>query len=602
MSREHPHTPLTLTPARLSTLLLSLAPALLLLPACGGFTFEGDTGHDADAPGTPSVNDDDAFDDVSLDLPDDNDNDDDDNNNDDDDDDGNDDDNDDDDDGNDDDNDDDDDDNNDDDVTDTTDTGDTGDTDDTDDTGDTGDTGDPPPECLPGEACKCFGLTPEEQARNAVIDFGYVNLGDEQPRGFPICNCLSPDEGTATLKLVQMGVAPGPDRAHFSRYPEGIGSEIGPGECIEVKARYAPLERGTHSAQFNVVTSDTKRENLRIALRGKSLFEPDCRLTLDTLEYAAGRAQLGAAPLRTLHFIRNDGLAKCNVALALDPTGSPAIALANPPSATELSPGASIPFNLVYTPAAIGTDIATLVLESNDPDGAVQRFVVRGTAFARNDGFNASLDFNFTPAVFTADFLDQLATQFDFRALDIALRANLDNRNISAVASAAGFGTAQYADWSDIRGKNLGTTNVTTSTTTASVTIDSNDALVDDDACYTISLDYLQDCAAVARDDYCMGDYLCRCPVPQCAFCCAEPPSETPFDADPVCEGREPVIVNIYTSIFGRGPQGFDPPTLAQFSFPLFVKGDRSDALTVRRKDGAISVTNAADDPCTSSP
>ncbi|MBI5482195.1 MAG: choice-of-anchor D domain-containing protein, partial [Deltaproteobacteria bacterium] len=216
----------------------------------------------------------------------------------------------------------------------------------------------------------------------ATIDFGVVRVGTSVSRGV-----LVRSTGDGAVMLVGAGVA-GAAAGSFTAGDPALPVILAAGQSVELAVAFAPDAVGDRTAVL-VIENDAGPP-LAVTLRGSGAA-PQLEVDPGALEF--GSHAPGVAVSRTVT-IRNAGTALLRVAtVRLEGPGQPAFAVGSGP-ADALLPAGTATVEVRFTAAAVGTELATLVVTADDPLVPEARVSLSGAGMAPELAIDpAALDF-----------------------------------------------------------------------------------------------------------------------------------------------------------------------------------------------------------------
>lgn len=229
--------------------------------------------------------------------------------------------------------------------------------------------------------------TPALVLSDGIIDFGEVLLGEA-----PSTHTLTlSNRGDATVHVHELSLED-PDQPFRAT---DIGSPIlAPGEQTTVELAFEPTTIGSFGTFFEVVSDDPHSPS-RAILEGVGLgaqLEP----SMDEVDF--GTLPLGCEASVALT-LDNTGSADLTIASVVLDDEAAAFALQANALPTTLAPGEGVTALISYTPAAVGDDLATLIITSDDPLDPERSLPVLGSAEVATwvtDTSSVPLDGSFT--------------------------------------------------------------------------------------------------------------------------------------------------------------------------------------------------------------
>ncbi len=197
-----------------------------------------------------------------------------------------------------------------------------------------------------------------------VIDFGAVSLGQSAEETLTVSNDGSADLDVSAVHSNDPAFAILGDTAF----------QLAPGASKVLTIRFSPTDVGVHQTSLTIQSNDTNQPTVTVALSGTALGVPDIVVEPSALDF--GTVSLGESTERTLT-VGNDGTAA--LAVTAVQSGDPAFSVVEE-SSFELPPAESRTLSIRFAPSAVGTQQATLSIESNDPDQPAAAVALAGAA------------------------------------------------------------------------------------------------------------------------------------------------------------------------------------------------------------------------------
>lgn len=213
-------------------------------------------------------------------------------------------------------------------------------------------------------------LVPNALISPRVLDFGQVAVGQTRELPYAVRN-----EGTAPLNVTSFSTL----NARFAAVSPSGSFSIAPGDERSLTARFAPLAGGPQTGTLNVATNDPSNPTLRLDLRGtgQQVFAPSIEVSPVRVEF--GTLSLGQTSSILPVTVRNGGTGPLSlISLTLSNPAFAVIAPANLP--VTVAPGAQQVISLRFAPSVVGTQTATLVIESSDATRGRVSVDLTGTA------------------------------------------------------------------------------------------------------------------------------------------------------------------------------------------------------------------------------
>lgn len=203
------------------------------------------------------------------------------------------------------------------------------------------------------------GLTPNILVEPAEITFGELPAGGSEVQSYTVSNV-----GNANLAVTDMVL--GALNPAFQIDWDGVPFDLAPGETLSFDVTYTSFGNDLENDQIQVLSNDPDGENSRVDLEGTGLG-PDLEITPATFDFGQAFIPCGESVELTLENVGGDDLTITDATYDT-PGGSfvfnPSFALP-----ITLAPGETRVVSVDFLPTAVGADLGTLSVTSNDPDG-----------------------------------------------------------------------------------------------------------------------------------------------------------------------------------------------------------------------------------------
>ncbi len=192
------------------------------------------------------------------------------------------------------------------------------------------------------------------------IDFGAVAAGGTASQSFVIRSC-----GAGALGLRGVTVAPGSSLEFALGTQVRVPQFLAPGQSITVNVSYAPRTNGADFGRISVLNNDPANPNAVVKLRANATTVCDKQLACGVDKLSFPTMEIGRSSSMTV-VCQNVG----SQALTVSSTGFSRTTSAEfKASAGRLprtvAPGASVRFEVTYTPQDAGTDLGELQISSD---------------------------------------------------------------------------------------------------------------------------------------------------------------------------------------------------------------------------------------------
>jgi hypothetical protein len=180
---------------------------------------------------------------------------------------------------------------------------------------------------------------------------------------------------TGAANLTQLALTCNGVNASEFKCSQPLKTQIAPGENTTFTVTFNPTAFGVRNAAIHITSNDSDESPFDIALQGSAPV-PDIGV-----EYPVGTGltdgssvihygSIGASTSASRTFtIRNNGIAKLNI-LGISSSGTNAASFtASAAAKAVLAPGATTTFKVTFHPSGVGERNASIVINSNDPDG-----------------------------------------------------------------------------------------------------------------------------------------------------------------------------------------------------------------------------------------
>jgi len=211
--------------------------------------------------------------------------------------------------------------------------------------------------------------------------FGSIDLGNNLARIFTIQNT-----GTASLSITSV-------LSNDSKFVvSGAPTTVGAGGTATFTLTYTPTTAVTDNATITINNSDSDEAVYDFAVQGTGVVVPVPEIDLqgNGMSIADGNAtpsatdhtdfgsvDLGSNLARTFT-IQNAGTATLSIS-SISSDDANFVVTGAPPSVAASS---SQTFEVTFTPTTVGSDVATITVNSNDGDEAIYNFTIQGTGVA----------------------------------------------------------------------------------------------------------------------------------------------------------------------------------------------------------------------------
>ncbi len=189
------------------------------------------------------------------------------------------------------------------------------------------------------------------------FEFQTLDIGESAERSLTLTA-----SGSASLEIVDLSLLPGSDRGFSVEPTDALPQTLSPGDAIVLRARYAPLSYGAHSATLLVQTE--REDGVRLTLCGRASAAALCAEPLDFGDVPIQRARTeqlvltscGAEPLRIQNLALTD---------APPMASSEAFSFVSPSGERTLLPGESLIVDVSVLLQQEGPAQAWLEVQSN---------------------------------------------------------------------------------------------------------------------------------------------------------------------------------------------------------------------------------------------
>ncbi len=219
-----------------------------------------------------------------------------------------------------------------------------------------------------------------DQTMMAVPANGTINCGGPKIGGSTMTAIDLKNTGGAQLSISNITMG-GPQAAEFQISQFAPPVKLAPNTPLPMTITFAPLMMGTRTATMTIASNDQNNPNFTVNLVGTS---GDPSISLDTGTAAFGNQRVNVPSMPQAINITNSGFGDLMIT-SIGTTGQAAKdftvtdAKGNPIMPFTVKPMTSTPFNVTFTPSALGNRSAQIVVSSSDPNNPTRFVNVLGT-------------------------------------------------------------------------------------------------------------------------------------------------------------------------------------------------------------------------------
>ncbi len=199
------------------------------------------------------------------------------------------------------------------------------------------------------------GVAPTLCLSDSIVDFGQVTIGQSVERTVTLESC-----GSVSFDLTSLTIQMNPEFSVIM--PPALPVQLTPGQTIDVTLAYAPTNPGRDND--NLVIGSTLPDGF-VALTGAAI---SCDLSVLPQRVNFNAVGTGRSATRSI-LVENSGGVECQVTGAQIGAGSSSdFTLSTAPMyPATVAPGASVTFEVTYSPSDSGSDVGTVEIMGSDP-------------------------------------------------------------------------------------------------------------------------------------------------------------------------------------------------------------------------------------------
>jgi hypothetical protein len=217
------------------------------------------------------------------------------------------------------------------------------------------------------------GVIPDISASPNPANYGNVNVDSYSDVTIIVSN-----SGTGNLNISSTSIS-GPDASRFVIQSGGGVATVAPGGTHNIVVRFSPVATGAASATLAIASNDPDENPYNISLTGTGVA-PDISASPNPASY--GNVNVGSTSDITIT-MSNSGNGNLNISsTAISGAGASSFTIQSGGGAAAVAPGGTRDIVIRFSPGAIGTFSATLVVASDDPDENPYNVSLTGTGVA----------------------------------------------------------------------------------------------------------------------------------------------------------------------------------------------------------------------------